>query len=200
VSAPDEKRAAADAADDRLSRSATNGGYLVLTVNPRHQQRAESQLALYGQTVIDLDRWLVAALRELTADGKPSWDTLDAADAAGPAGQRWGNLTQVVRKAIDPLTAEVLAHEHVLLVHPGLLGRYDQLGVLDKLRERTRQPAAGQALRTLWVLVAFPDESAAPTVDGRAVPYTTLAELMQLPAPWLDNLHRTKPVAAGEAR
>lgn len=201
AAAPDEARATAEAADDRLTRHAEHGGYLVLTVAPRMQRRAVEQLGHYDPAVVDLDRWLVDSLRA-TAEAKGvGWGAVDAADAGGPEGPRWTNLTLLVRDAVTPLTDELLTeHEHVLLTHPGLLGRYDQLGVLDVLRDRLRHPSPEQRLRTLWVLVAAPDPDAPPTVDGRAVPITTLAEHMTLPVPWLENLHRTERVGAGEGR
>ncbi|WP_116997335.1 BREX system serine/threonine kinase PglW [Desertimonas flava] len=201
ATAPDEARAAAEAADDRLARHAEHGGYLVLTVAPRLQRRAIEQLDHYDPTIVDLDRWLVDSLRATAEAKRVGWAAVDAADAGGPDGPRWTNLTLLVRDALAPLTDQLLAeHEHVLLTHPGLLGRYDQLGVLDVLRERLRRPAAEQRLRTMWVLVATTDPDAPPTVDGRAVPITTLAEHMSLPTPWLENLHRTEPVGAGEGR
>jgi hypothetical protein len=100
-----------------------------------------------------------------------------------------------VRDALAPVRTELLGGpDHVLLTHPGLLARYDTLGLLDELRERTtRQPEPGQTLRTLWVLVPATDPDALPTVGGKAIPVTTSAEHFALPEAWLRNLHRTLP-------
>jgi hypothetical protein len=101
----------------------------------------------------------------------------------------------VVRDALAPVQAELLhGPDHILLTHPGLLARYDALGLLDELRERTtRQPEPDQTLRTMWVLVPADDPDALPTIQGKAVPITSSAERLALPDAWLRNLHRTHP-------
>lgn len=197
ATAPDEDRTIATDAHERLQRSAHNGGYLVLTVNPRAQHRAIAQLDDHHPTVIDLDGWIVTALRRHAAERNIKWnEAILAADAAGPDGERWDKLRTVVADAIAPLANELLAeHEHVLLTHPGLLARYDRLGLLDELRERTRRPEPDQRLRTLWVLVPTDDPNAGPRLAGKAIPVTTAAEHMALPDPWLENLHHTTPDA-----
>ena len=197
--APDEQRSIADAAHDRLTRHARNGGYLVMTVNPRRQHRAIEQLSTYDPTVIDLDQHLITAIRAQADTKNVRWETIVAADAAGADGPRWANLMRLVRDAIANLRTELIeSSEHVLLTLPGLLGRYDQTALLDELRELTRQPRRGQRLRTLWVLVAADDPAASPTIFGRAVPITTLAEHMMLPSEWLENLHHTRPTLVGD--
>ena len=81
---------------------------------------------------------------------------------------------------------------HVLLTNPGLLARYQALGLLDDLRERTtRHPESGQTLRTLWVLVPAEDPDALPAISGQAIPVTTAAERLVLPDVWIDNVHHT---------
>ncbi|MCW2748973.1 MAG: pglW, partial [Aeromicrobium sp.] len=197
--APDEQRAIADSAHDRLSRHARNGGYLVMTANPRRQHRAIEQLSGYGPTVLDVDHHLIGAIRAQAEAKNVRWETVIAADAAGADGPRWANLMRLVRDAIANLRTEwIEGGEHVLLTVPGLLGRYDQTALLDELRELTRDPRPGQQLRTLWVLVAADDPAASPTIFGRAVPITTLAEHMVLPDPWLENLHHTRPTLVGD--
>ncbi|MEQ8438767.1 MAG: BREX system serine/threonine kinase PglW [Ilumatobacter fluminis] len=198
ATAPDEDRSIAEEAHERLERHARNGGYLVLTVSPRSQHRAIEQLKPYGPSTVDLDAWIVDAMRRHAAERNIKWDqAILAADAAGPEGDRWDKLRTVVGNAIAPLASELLdQHEHLLLTHPGLLARYERLGLLDELRERTRQPSSGQRLRTLWVLVPTDDPVAGPRLAGKAIPVTTAAEHMALPEPWLENLHHTTPQGA----
>jgi hypothetical protein len=196
--APDERRATADVDDDRLRRHAAHGGYLVITVNPRAQERAIEQLRDYGGTEIDLDSGLVAALRDRATTTGIKWDdAIIATDADGPTSSAWPRLLAVVRDSIAPLRAELLAVEHVVLTHPGLLGRYDLLGLLDELRDRTHAPQPGQVLRTVWVVVAADDPSALPTIAGSAVPITSSAEHLSLSDAWLENLHHTKQRPTG---
>jgi serine/threonine protein kinase len=191
---PDEARAVAAATDDRLRRHATNGGYLVLTVRPSRHHRALRALGELGPTVVDLDALLIGELRRLADHKGIRWDdAIVAADAAGPAGERWSRLLTVVRDALGGMRAALLGgDEHVVLVNPGLLARYQAVGLLDDLRERTtRRPEPHQRLRTLWVLVPAEDPDALPAIGGQAIPVTTSAERLALPDAWIDNIHRT---------
>jgi len=196
VDVPDETRAKAEIAQDRLERHAKGGGFLVITVRPSQQQRAISALSDLGATPRSIDALVIGALRRHAAAKSIKWDqAILAADADGPAGERWGRLLTVVRDALAPVRAELLhGPDHVLLTHPGLLARYDALDLLDELRERaTRQPEPDQTLRTLWVLVPSDDPDALPTMQGKAIPVTSSAERFALPDAWLRNLHRTHP-------
>jgi hypothetical protein len=198
----DEARVIAESAQDRLERHAHSGGYLVLTVTPARHERAISALSEVGATPVSLDALVVAALHSHAASKKINWDkAILATDAAGPNGDRWTRLLSVVRDATVALRGHLLhGPEHVLLTYPGLLARYDLLGLLDELREcTTRQPEPGQTLRTLWVLVPADDPSARPALAGKAVPVTTGAEHLALPNEWIENIHRTSPTSAGAA-
>ena len=157
-----------------------------------------NQIAYLVVVVRPTDKRLIGHIRRIAAEKKIAWSTIVAADAGGPDGPRWSNLTRLVRDAIDALRDDLLGDHHALLVHPGLLGRYDQLAVLDELRERTRRPSGDQRLHALWVLVPSDDPTVAPTIAGRAVPVTTFAEHMELPLPWLENLHQTRSTPVGD--
>jgi serine/threonine protein kinase len=197
---PEEERALAENTQERLERHARTGGYLVITVSPSRQHQAIAALAATGATPVSIDAVLIAALRAHADARKIRWEeAIVAADAEGPGGDRWKRLLTVVRDAAEPVRHQLLhGPQHVLLTHPGLLARYNVLGLLDDLRERTtRQPEPDQTLRTLWVLVPADDPEALPAVSGRAVPVTTGAERLALPSVWLDNVHRTVPLASG---
>lgn len=199
ASAPDEARAAAELTDERLRRHAANGGYLVLTVAPNQQDRAIRELEALGATPVNADRLTIAALRAESSAKGIDWErAILAADAEGPSGARWPRLLAVARAAVGSLRSQLLnGPEHVMLTHPGLLGRYDLFGLLDDLRERTtRIPEVGQKLRTLWVLIPTDDPNAAPALARRAVPITTPTEHLALPEVWLRNLHHTTAASA----
>lgn len=189
----DEERDIAKEVHERLIRHAANGGYLVLTVNPGLQRRAIELLSEYSPHVVDVDTWLINAIRQHAADKNIAWDSaILSADEAGPSGPNWNRLLTVVRDAATLARESLLSeHEQVLFAHPGLLGRYDLLGMIDVIRDRTRQPQPGQRLRTLWLLVSSDDPDSQPTINGKAVPVTTAAEHLVLPTPWLENLHKT---------
>ena len=74
-----------------------------------------------------------------------------------------------------------------MLVYPGLLARYDQVGLLERLRDRVgrRETCPG-----LWVLVACDEQSELPLIDGREVPLLTPGQRARVPLAWLENAHR----------
>jgi hypothetical protein len=200
LDAPDETRAEAEAVDDRLRRHATGGGYLVLTVRPKRYQSALDGLTHLGATPVSADQLIIDALRrQADATGTRWEDAIVATDAAGPDGKQWPRLLTFVRDAVPALRAALLSGpEHVLLTDPGLLGRYNVIGLLDDLRERTtrQQPEPGQTLRTLWVLVPAEDPAALPAIAGHPIPTTTSAERLALPDSWLHNIHGTTTAGA----
>lgn len=201
VDVADAERVAAENLQDRLTRHAAYGGYMVLTVPTRRHEQAIDALKGLGAATANVDRLLIEELRRLAAAKSIRWDeAIVAADAGGPQGQHWRRLTTLVREAHEMLRDRLLGgDEHVLAIYPGLLARYDDLGLLDELRDRLRLPAPGQKLRTLWVLVPTDDPEALPTIQGRAVPYTTSTERGVLADAWLRNAHRTHPAHGAAA-
>jgi len=203
TNATDEDRAKAELTEERLRRHAGNGGYLVLTVAPNHQDRAIRALAAHGATVVNLDELLINALRAEANSKRIDWDrAILATDAGGPDAPNWQRLLTIARSAAAGIADGLRAgSEHTLLVYPGLLARYDLLGLLDDLREDTTRIAApGQVLKALWVLVPNDDPNAAPALAGRAIPVTNSSEHLALPEVWLNNLHRTVETASGAPR
>ena len=169
-------------------------------MSPNHQDRATRALERLGATQVNADRLTIKALHEEASAKGVDWErAILATDAEGPSGPRWPRLLTVARSGMESMRTELLGGaEHMLLTHPGLLARYDLLGLLDELRERTTRLAGeGQSLRTLWVLVPTDDPKAPPSVSGRAVPITTATEHLALPDVWLRNLHHTTAATSG---
>ena len=74
----------------------------------------------------------------------------------------------------------------VLLVHPGLLARYDNLDLLERLRDKVGRPGGPGGL---WLLL--PGQQ--PLIDGKAVPLLSPAQRVSVPESWLENRHRAAP-------
>ena len=74
----------------------------------------------------------------------------------------------------------------VLLVHPGLLARYDNLDLLERLRDRVGRPGGPAGL---WLLL--PGQQ--PLIDGKAGPLLSPAQRVPVPESWLENRHRAAP-------
>jgi len=186
---PTEIDVAADF-EDRLRRSVDSGGLLVLVAQPKRLERCAHELARLPITIVDLDDWLVAELERLTEAGKPSWDLVVEADAAGPASASWQNLTKVVGGALDSLTVRLAATSGtVLLTRCGLLARYKRLAVVARWRDSVHDPDT--PTEALWMLVSAPGTTDVPMLDGEAVPVLTRNEWARIPNDWLRNAHRT---------
>jgi hypothetical protein len=75
----------------------------------------------------------------------------------------------------------------VLLVYPGLLARYDQIQLFERLREAClqRREAPG-----LIVLIAADEQRHMPVLDGKPIPVILASEWTRIPEAWLENVHR----------
>ncbi|MEZ5229966.1 MAG: hypothetical protein R2710_25875 [Acidimicrobiales bacterium] len=176
--------------EDRLGRSHNNGGLLVLVAKPIDVKKATSQLTRLADVTVSVDSWLTEQLDELTANGKPSWQVLTEADAAGEVGPHWGNLRNVVNRALDGFTQRLIATDGtVLLTDPGLLARFDRLDLVASWRSALHE--GGNPLQALWLLVPAATATDVPMLDGRAVPVISRNEWSHLPEDWLRNAHRS---------
>ncbi len=173
----------------KLDRSIGEGGYLVCSVEPSRFLLAERALERLEAVRVDVDETLLDALHDIAREKNITWEAILAADEAGPSGPRWGNLARVANLACQRLESAVLAAGPlVVLTRCGLLERFGELGVLDRLREATtRVPHPGQRIRTLWVLVPSTDLTAAPTIHDRVVATTPGgSERLALESVWFD--------------
>ncbi len=75
----------------------------------------------------------------------------------------------------------------ILLIYPGLLARYEQMDLLQRLREKVGR-AGG--IPGLWMLIASDESTELPVLDGHAVPVIGRAEWARIPEYWLENRHR----------
>lgn len=112
------------------------------------------------------------------------------ADATPPESTDWRNLMILVGASI-PIVEEQLANSEktILLVYPGLLARYKQLSLLERLRDRVG--AKGSNLHGLWVLLASDQQTALPTLNGTAVPVIGSGQWARVPEKWINNEHRS---------
>jgi hypothetical protein len=76
------------------------------------------------------------------------------------------------------------ADSTVLLVHPGLLARYNRLDLLERLRDRVGRPGGPKGL---WLLLPAQQ----PLIDGKAVPLLSPAQRVPMPETWIENRHRS---------
>lgn len=179
----------AQAFEDRLERAARDGGLLVLMTSPPTVEDAARHLERFEVSPFDLDALLLTELRRCAEESKATWDRVIAADAAGSGDADWGRLTTLVSRAVPRVEEQLAATAGtVALRHLGLLTRYGQLGLVERLRDRLR---GTDPLDGLWLLVGADGQRTRPTVDNQPIPVLTQNEVARIPRPWLMNLHRS---------
>jgi serine/threonine protein kinase len=185
---PDEAVLEARAFEERLRKAADTGQFLVLTADPRGLLRARLELARFGVEVMDTDALIVSAMKQEALKAGASWDIVLRADAAPRDGADWRNLQLLVGRAMAAVTASLLMRSGtVLLTNPGLLARYERLGLFNDVHQQLGKPGA---LQGLWVLLPADGQSELPRLDGAAVPVIGRSQWARIPEPWLRNQHR----------
>ena len=173
---------------------------------PGAHRAAQPDAAVRGRTAAAV-RW--SGSRSTTCSSTPcarrpkelevDWSIIEQADGADPSSQDWYNLMHLVGRVAPKITADLCtAKEHLLLVHPGLIARYDQMSILETLRDKVGHdvPCPG-----LWVLVATDGQNDMPMLDHAEIPLITPGQRAKVSEGWIDNVHRgrAKPVAAAES-
>ena len=174
--------------EHKLSVAGKQAGFLILTASMNHYYEAVAEIARrFRPEVIDIDRALLDAMRELARSRAIAWDRVLSADAEPADSRHRTRLTALVADAIPSVEASLRAHAgHLLLVNPGLLARYNQLSLIDRLRE---DPGPG-----VWLLVAGKDTHK-PMIDSEAVPFLSPNHWARVNLYWIQNLHRAGEIA-----
>ena len=174
--------------DQRLRYSVEHGRFLVLLVPPARLALAEHTLAArFPVQTHSLDALLIRHMKAFASEKRVDWRLVLRADAV-PAAERpgsrdWGNLQRVVRSALPALQAELAASpRHLLVTNLGLLARYDQLALVDTLREATGRPGGPPGL---WLLIPADAQQSKPVLDGKPIPVFTAAQWTRIPDLWL---------------
>jgi len=175
--------------EERLQRALADGGFVAMTVEPRGYFLARDELCRrFPVQQIDLEALFLRLLRDVAEKAKVKWDRVLSADTA-PGSDDWGKLMVLVRRAVPQVESSILAAQKtVLLVYPGLLARYEQMDVLQRLRNKVGRP---DGIPGLWMLIAADESAELPVLDGHAVPVIGRAEWARVPESWLRNDHRS---------
>ena len=190
--------------EERLQRAAREGAFLALMVDPRHLQRAACELsARFDVEVVDVEAALIGQMKDEASRSGADWGVVLRADAAPAASRDWQNLLVLARRALAALERELAAPDRtLLLIHPGLLARYEQVSLLERLRDRVgRRPEPGAApLHGIWVLVPSDDAGTLPMLDGHAIPVIGPSQWARLTRTWVENAHRAGAIPATNDR
>ena len=175
--------------ENRLRHSATEGGYLILTVEPSQLERARAELAArFDLDACDLDALFLESLRTEAERIGASWDVVLAADAKAHDSTDWANLQRLVERALPGIEGRLRSGQKTCLaLHPGLLARYGHMNLIGGLAADVGR-AGGP--RGLWVLTPDNGQFALPTLNGAPIPITNKAQHTRLTSAWLRNEHR----------
>lgn len=181
--------AEARAFEERLKHAYSDGGFLVLTVRPSRMRWAEAELLRrFELERVSFDDLLFDVLREEAKDLDVNWSIIERADGTDPSSQDWKNLLHLVGRGSSKIASRLTERqEHLLLVNPGMIARYDLMPILETLRDKVGHDAHCPGL---WVLVASDGQNDMPILDHEEIPLITPGQRAKVSESWIDNVHR----------
>ena len=171
--------------EERLRHGIKEGSFYTLLVSPKYYQRACQELARrFPVELVDFEGVFLNALRQVVDKARAKWDAVVNADAT-PGDARWDKFMVLVKRAM-PLVEQELSsvRKSMLVVYAGLLARYGQMDLLERLRDRIGRR---DGMPGLWLLV--PGDHHA-LMDGKPVPVLSPGQRVRIPESWLQNQHR----------
>ena len=198
--------------EERLERGIKEGSFLALIVNPKCYQRAVSELQnRFSIEVVDIEGLIVETLRDVASKANAKWEALVNADAK-PGSEPWKKFMVLVNRAMEVVSRQLLTgsvqfsvfsvqseeeienrelktenrKRSLLLIYPGLLARYEQLGLLEKIRDEIGR---SRGLHSCWILIPGDNQA---FIDGKPVPIISPGQKTKIPDTWLENAHRAR--------
>jgi serine/threonine protein kinase len=181
--------AEAIAIEDKLQYASGKGAYLAISVPPGKETEARIELERrFPVEVCDLDAAFITSMRQQAAAAGADWNVVIRADAAAHDSADWKNLQMLVERCLPDVSGQLRSPDRTkLLVHPGLLARYDRIEVLANL---AADIGRSDGIFGLWVLVPADDTASRPSLNHRAIPLGSEAQHVRLNKAWLANKHR----------
>jgi hypothetical protein len=172
--------------DQRVRYAIEHGSFLALSVEPKLLQSAERRLTRkYEVTSESLEALLIQEMRRAATSVGADWNVVRKADAAGPDGADWRTLLMLVGRAIPEVERRLAQSEKPLLLsYPGLLARYGQLGVLQRLQQSAGRSGGPPAV---FVLLAADGQHQLPMIDGQVLPVISSNQWLPVPVAWVQK-------------
>jgi serine/threonine protein kinase len=176
--------------EDRLNHAFKSGGFLVLTVRPSRARIAEKELLKrFDLEKVSFDQLLFQFLKQKAQELEIDWAMIENADGSSHESQDWQNLLRVVDSVKDQILTNLLQRKKpTLLVHAGLIARYDLMILLENLRD---QIGHENYCPCFWVLVADDGLNPRPILDHKVIPLISNGQRANISEPWMDNYHRS---------
>ncbi|MBK8233513.1 MAG: BREX system serine/threonine kinase PglW [Candidatus Eisenbacteria bacterium] len=174
--------------DQRLARARRDGAFLVLLTTPqRHALVHRALVELHQPQAIDLDRLFIEELRAQAVSRRIDWAIVRTTDQLGPNGPDWSKLLTLAKWSVPSFTSRLVAegqNQTVLATFPGLLARYNQLPVLEEIRDRIGRRTTEPNLQGFWLLLASTQQTQLPQIDGQALPVLAPSQWAWIPSGW----------------
>jgi hypothetical protein len=185
--------------EEHLSRAVQERRFLILTVAHRYLLRAEAEIVRRFPVLrTSLEAVLIQEMQATAAALGAKWEVVLKADAAAPESTDWRRLQTLIRQAMPAVERTLFSADRpVLLVYPGLLGRYDQLPIFEKLRDACARTSDAPGF---IILMPSDEQRHMPVLDGKPIPVILASEWARIPEAWLVNAHRAKERAANAPR
>ena len=166
--------------EERLQRGVREGSFLALVVSPKRYDVAYRELgARFPVELVDFEGLFIEALRQVAERAKVNWELVLKTDAIPYQGD-WDKLMLLVGRAMPLVEERLMQTEKTLLMIYAGLARYDQMGVLERLREAVGRRGG---IPGLWVLLAGDQQA---TLEGKkAVPVLSPGQRVRVPDSWL---------------
>lgn len=170
----------AEKLDRILNASLRERGFLVLTAIPKLVLPAIDELrARFGTKIVNVEEVLLTAMRRFAAEKGIDWNKVVTSDAEPENHPDHRKLEQLVSAVVPSVERELTSRtEPLLLTFPGMLAAYNQLGVIERIRDNS-----GPAAR--WILIASSAKDQRPTIDTKPVPVFSRAQWEALSPFWI---------------
>lgn len=175
--------------EERIQQAVSRHRFLVLSVAPKHLLRAERELLQrFPVQCVSVEALVIEQMKTLAQQAGASWEVVLRADSTERGSKDWRNLVTLVRRAIPAVERRLLESEKTVLVaYSGLLARYDQLDMLDRLRDATERR---EGTPGFLVLLPADQQTNMPVIDGTPLPVVLASQWARLTDTWVSNAHR----------
>ena len=157
----------------------------------------EGVIAALSSAAESIEALVIAQMKALAEQAGASWEVVLRADSTDHGSRDWRNLVTLVRRAIPAVEQRLLESEKTVLVtYAGLLARYDQLDMLDRLRDATERQ---EGTPGFLVLLPADQQTNMPVIDGTPLPVVLASQWARLTDAWIANEHRGASRTGGNA-
>jgi serine/threonine protein kinase len=171
--------------EERLERGIKEGAFLALMVHPKCYERAAQEICeRFPVELVDFEGLFIEALRDVATKAGAKWEAIVNADAV-PGSEPWKKFLVLLNRTM-PMVEQQLATatKTILLTYPGLLARYDQMPLLERLREKVGRR---DGIPGVWILIPGDHQA---MLDGKAIPILSPGQRTRIPETWICNEHR----------